>query len=61
MGSLIIDIDTNEATFVIKGSDTAILPFLKYEYERKEVEELTTLLAKQGLRTLVYAQRQINS
>ena len=55
MGSLILDLDTNEVTFIIKGSDSAILPFLKYEYERKEVDTLTTQLAKDGLRTLVYA------
>ena len=55
MGQLILDRDTNEVTFVLKGSDVAILPLLKYEYERKEVEKVTKLLATEGLRTLVYA------
>ena len=61
MGSLIIDTDVNEAFFVLKGSDTAVSPLLQYIEDMKSMDKLSTQLAKEGLRTLVFAMRHISS
>ena len=61
MGSLVIDTDVNEAFFVVKGSDASISPLLQYIEDMKQVDYLSTQLAKEGLRTLVFAMRHITS
>jgi magnesium-transporting ATPase (P-type) len=53
----VVDTDINEAFFVLKGSDTAICPLLTLASQKTVVEKLTTKLAEEGLRTLVFAIR----
>jgi magnesium-transporting ATPase (P-type) len=57
MGQLVVDTDIEEAFFVVKGSDTAIGPLLKLATQKILVDNLTTKLAQEGLRTLVFAVR----
>ena len=61
MGSLVVDTDANEAFFVLKGADTAVAPLLRHIEDMKSVDSLSTSLAREGLRTLVFAMRPISS
>ena len=55
MGQLVYNLGTDEILFVIKGSDESIMSLLSNSTEIEKVFKISTELAKEGLRTLVFA------
>jgi len=55
------NLTTDEVLFVVKGSDEIVMSLLEDPKEVDKVFEVATDLAKEGLRTLVFASRKLDS